>query len=911
MSLFNEVNNMNFFTILLLASLTILSYSTIYCSPTGKIKGKVIDENDLPLTGANIVLEGTYLGAAADVDGQYIILNVLPGTYTIKVSMIGYTTVRVENVTINTDRTTIIDVQLHMEPIEGEEIVVIAKQPIIAKDVTSTERKINSDEIKNMPVNSYQAVVSLAPGVTADYRGMHLRGGRVGEVAYEVDGLRTGNIRMPNAAISELSISSGGFNAEYGDALSGIINITTKEGGSQFEGKFEAQIEFPEGSNNYKTGYRRFVFNLSGPSYLLENLKFFISGEYITADDGYPGKVRTDQPLDASIIHAKLTFNFTPTIKLGINYIYNFTGTTSYNIQRQLIPYTNLTNRYITQIVQLQFNHLLDETAFYNLYAGYNFNHNRSNQPGKWYDITQTEDWNTINPSDSTDTWGSIFAVDNGSDVVNYLETRGDNITFIDNQTKQVLVRGSLTKTFGQHHTIKAGFDFRFEDLNYMYASATLGYPYTYAYGKHQPMILNDEIVRAQVPDWLNLQDTRPKNYAFYFQDKIEYEGLIMNVGLRFDAFDASVKTPFKNPETDLWHAFYPGNDTLIYPIEPGDNPDPYTYSGTNGDIPILRNLSDVDVKYQFSPRLGISHPITDRDVLHFSYGHFFQVPNYNFLYSNQNISADYWWVIGNPNLKPEKSINYEVGIAHAFSNDFALDFTGFYKDIYNLVQQRPFVRPADRNANDSSAVITNTGILTFVNSDWGNVKGFEASLRKKPSRYSYFSGSVSYTYMIAQGQSSDPREGLLRLYNGTVVPSKSYPLDWDSRHKVVLNLDYRVHDNFGFNLVMDYNSALPYTGTQSSLQWEYNDERLPDVFQVDLRANKIFKLSDSFSVNIYLFIINLLDARNVTRFNDEGTYVPIAAYLETYPGGYGGPLNNPLVYSSHREIRVGLELMY
>ncbi len=890
---------MKFFTVIALAIIIILCSSTVYSGTTGKLKGKVTGENGGPLIGANVIIETTYLGAATDLSGQYQIINLQPGIYTLRVSMLGYATVRVENVIVSTDRTTIVDVELRGVSVQGEEVIVIAKRPIVQKDVTSTERKIISDEIKVMPVNNYQQVISLAAGVTSDYRGIHFRGGRVGEVAYEVDGLRTGSLRIPNAAISELSLSSSGFNAEYGNALSGIISITTNEGGDKISAKAETQVEIPEGDNKYKTGYQRYSLNFGGPVYFIDNLKFFVSGEYTSTEDNYPGRVRVYQPMKASALSSRLTYNFTAGIKLGVNYIYNYTGSTSYDIERQLIPYTNLTNRYTTQIVQLQFNHLINETSFYNLLAGYNFYHARSSQPGKWYDITQSEDWNTINPSDSADTWGSPFAIDNGSDKRNYLETRSDNLTSLDEQTKRLMIRGNLTTVIGQHHTLKSGFDFSLEDLNYMYVSATLGWPYTYVYGNNQPIIINDQIVRTKMPDWLNLQETKPKNYALYVQDKIEYEGLIMNLGIRFDAFDPSVKTPFENPETDLWHAFYPGN------------PDMDTYSGTNQDIPILRNLQDAKIRYQVSPRLGISHPITDRDVLHFNYGHFFQVPAYNFLYSNQNLSFDYWWVTGNPNLKPEKSINYEVGIAHAFSDEFALDFTAFYKDIYNLITQRPFVRPADRNPDDSLAVQTHTGILTYVNSDWGNAKGFEAQIRKRPSPVSFFSGSISYTYMIAQGKSSDPREGLLRLYNGTVVPTKSYPLDWDLRHRVVINLGYNVPENFGINLLMEYNSGLPYTGVQKSLQWEYNDERLPEVYSVDLKANKFIRLSYSFSFNIYLYIINLLNTENVTRFNDEGTYIPITQYLESHPGEWGGPLNDPSVYSSHREIRLGVEMEY
>jgi hypothetical protein len=130
-------------------------------------------------------------------------------------------------------------------------------------------------------------------------------------------------------------------------------------------------------------------------------------------------------------------------------------------------------------------------------------------------------------------------------------------------------------------------------------------------------------------------------------------------------------------------------------------------------------------------------------------------------------------------------------------------------------------------------------------------------------------------------------------------------------RHKIVANIDYRAPWNYGINLLIDYGSGLPYTGPQKSIQWEQNDKRLPYTFTVDMKINKTFRLSSNRYTNFYLQVTNLLDKENVTRFNDESTYVPIVQYIQQHPGEWGGPLRNPLVYGGHRELRLGVEIYF
>ena len=182
-------------------------------------------------------LLGTERGAAADIDGHYTVLGVRPGTYSVRVSLIGYGTTVVENVRVQIDQTTDLDVALAEEAFEGEEIVVRAERPLVELDRTSSQASISAEELAALPVQSFQDVVNLQAGVVDG----HFRGGRTGEVSYLVDGVPVNDVydqsfafQVENQAIQEVQVISGTFNAEYGQAQSGVVNIVTRDGGDRY-----------------------------------------------------------------------------------------------------------------------------------------------------------------------------------------------------------------------------------------------------------------------------------------------------------------------------------------------------------------------------------------------------------------------------------------------------------------------------------------------------------------------------------------------------------------------------------------------------------------------------------------------------------------------------------------------------
>ena len=167
-------------TLQIFLAIIFCSINFSFAGTTGKIAGKVTDQKTgEPLPFVNIILEETNFGAATDIDGNYVILNIPPGKYNLKAQYIGYQAVVVENISVSIDLTTTIDFKLTESAVELEEIVVQGQQELIKKDVTSSQSLISSDQIDALPVSELDDVLQLQAGVTRDASGdFHIRGGR-------------------------------------------------------------------------------------------------------------------------------------------------------------------------------------------------------------------------------------------------------------------------------------------------------------------------------------------------------------------------------------------------------------------------------------------------------------------------------------------------------------------------------------------------------------------------------------------------------------------------------------------------------------------------------------------------------------------------------------------------------------
>jgi outer membrane receptor for Fe3+-dicitrate len=362
-----------------------------------------------------------------------------------------------------------------------------------------------------------------------------------------------------------------------------------------------------------------------------------------------------------------------------------------------------------------------------------------------------------------------------------------------------------------------------------------------------------------------------PVEAAAYVQDKMEFSDLVINVGLRVDYFD-----PKDSVAVDI-------ND----PLGP-------------------RRVTES--KLRVSPRLGLAHPITDRSNLHFSYGHFYQVPEYNKIVFNHNRFVDIFRpTLGNASLEPQKTVAFEVGWDQQITDFLALSVTGFYKDIENLV------------ATDLYSFARPSAVTYFVNQDFANSRGVEINFRTR--RYHHFASYFSYTISRVEGNSSNPLDTRADLLARPprVPVKKLVVLDWDRPNVFNFNLDFRYNrgegpsfggarllQNFGINLTGRFSSGQPYTPTDSRGQrlGDENVARMPSIWQMDLRVDRLFNLAGR-EFGVFTEVTNLANRRNVVEvFTDTG--LPNET---TDPGYTPQGKRDPYNIGAQRNIRLGFEL--
>ena len=358
-----------------------------------------------------------------------------------------------------------------------------------------------------------------------------------------------------------------------------------------------------------------------------------------------------------------------------------------------------------------------------------------------------------------------------------------------------------------------------------------------------------------------------PANGAFYVQDRMRYEGMIVRAGLRLD-----------------WS-------------------DPGASSGI-GEYEIWRERISAVV----SPRLGIAHPISDRDALHFHYGRFYQMPRLVAYYASSESldEAPEDRIVGYSGLEPEITTSYQFGAEHQFSQNVAIDITGFYKDIFGLLATEEYQRGP-----------TEGSIYTYVNKDYSSVQGIEFRLTKRFSNF--FSGNVSYTWLQATGVSSDENQGANAEALGLPrQPLKEIPLDWDKRHTLTGFLFVSDPGNWEVTLDYSYGSGTPYTpvylGQKQIDPESVNSGRLPSHTMVNLRGTKKYRLYER-EFRLFFEALNVFDKRNVDGLGNYGAeyYTESGglggAYIETDPEGREvlEPLHDPSTFHEGRVIRVGI----
>jgi hypothetical protein len=932
---------MRIFIRCILSIFSFLFFSTVAFSQSGKISGKIIDATGEAVPFVNIIVVGTNYGAASNIDGLYSIIGIPPGTFTIKASAIGYNSTTVTNVNVSIDLTTKIDIKLSGTSVElKEEVVVVANRPLVTKDLTSSTSIIDQDEIASLPITEFQDILQLQAG----YVGGNVRGGRSGEIVYAIDGVPVTDVYDGSTvvdvnanSIQELQFVSGAFNAEYGKALSGYVNIATKDGNNKFTGSVTSYM-----GNNYSTHTDIFtdinnfnptnIFNvegsLSGPVipdyvYFYGDARYIYFGGWergqrvfnpwdITINKGATEPLATryviDSTGDKKIVamnwnrkiygQGKLTIKPVPSLKVTLNYILDDVDYQDYDQMFVLNPDGNFKKFRRGNTNILGVTHTVDASTFYQANLSYFF---------KKYNQYVYQDINDPR-------WVNTSLLSQQPTEVPTFYTGGQQNTIFKRITGTYGFKWDLTSQVTQIHQLKAGVEFnqhhlgfdnitliQYLDLNNNgvwdpgepegSAVAPPVSPTGNPYVKEKIPNINDPNENLNIDTY----QRKPIELSGYVQDKIELNELIINLGVRYDYFKSDGKLLVDPSDPNIYNPVRPENIALTM------------------DQRRAKWYKSPTAKAAISPRLGVAFPITDRGVIHFSYGHFFQIPNFELLYQNPEYKFSQGTgnvgVAGNPDLAPEQTISGEVGFQQALTDLVTIDLTGYFRDIRNLAGTRAAEIPIFGGTSKYSQ---------FVNSDFGFVRGIVLSVTKRLS--DNWSATLDYTLQAAKGNASDPNATRDYLVSGKLPEIQLVRLNWDQTHTLNATFSYTSPDLWGLSFIASYGSGFPYTPTEAIAISDLltNSELKPSTINVDLRAYKDFMIG-ALKITIFTRVYNLFDTKNMLNvYNDSGVadftqdmYLRQLAGQTKIVNTVNQYYANPTFYSEPRRIEFGASLFF
>ena len=710
-------------------------------------------------------------------------------------------------VVIQSDQTTVLEFSIEEETMElGEEIVVVAERPLVQKDLTSSKTVTNAEEIKAMPVETYAGVMRTQAGVTQGADGaLHIRGGRSDEISYLIDGISASNPYVANGlatsvstnAIQELTVVSGAFNAEYGNAMSGVVNFTTKDGSPRFN-TFLSMYSGDQLSSNTDIftniddfnplSDKVFEGNLSGPLDFISNgTTFFLSARYNKSDGHYYG-IREHMPGDSANFETKydiieykdddnklitirvpkdewyieltgdnayvpmnpeesinamgkLKFQLSPAMVLRIQSVFNDGSWKNYSHDYKYVPDGIATNYATSVASNLQFTHTLSKSTFYELRGAFNY---RYYQSYLYKDPTDSKyvPSNKIKGSPE----GTTFLFGGTQMGHNYEKSR------------TLIGKADFTSQLDTRNLLKAGMEAKLYVLDYN--------SFTVLYDRNvyqTPTVPSTDSYSNQT------YTSYPREISAYVQDKLEYDDVIINAGLRFDYFfsDARYAVDILQPDGETREA---------------------------------------EAKTMLAPRLGISFPISANGIIHFSYGHFYQMPPFSSLYANPDfiLPVSGTTLFGNANLSPEKTVTYELGLKQQFGDRIALDITGFYKDIRDLLAWQTIQYRAGTGDTRTYRM--------RLNQDYGNVKGFMITLTKRMAPGDPVAAKIDYTFQVAEGNDNSSSAFYYNSLSGYEAIKRIVPLDWDQTHNLYGSITVDLFDALNIGFIGRLSTGYPYS---------------------------------------------------------------------------------------------------
>ncbi len=1005
---------------LILLIMMLLGTALCDAATTGKLAIRVRDAQGRGLEFVNVVvLQGSQriTGGQTNARGTVIIINIPPGVYSAKLTLIGYAEVTFRDVRIQVDQTTNLSHIMARAGVELSKVTVQAEAERVDVGQTGTAHNIEMSSMTDTAVSTVSDIIALQAGVTNIGGELHIRGGRANEVNYTVDGMSVSDpvdggatLQVDTDAISDMKVMTGGFPAEYGNAQSGVINIVTKDGSSIYEGKIEYNTDhiIGEGRNSdvFKFAVGGPVLPFAGQD-MKDKFTFYLNGagewldgrlkDYYQSDpnsdytyngvslleaeyDPYDPYANRDNILGIDVgnrnynsynINLKTKYQFSPsqTATIAVRGDRSENNLFDYRWRYALQHYAEQKTDQRQYIAT--YDHVFNSTMNLKVKASY---YQKDNYEGPRGIDRNNYMYMDIDPN-NIPSWYQDYAqlgyygyssVDSDEDGIEdsflpsgywyyrlpsvleprpvpYFRAPGSIYNeFVDDTTQTISTRADFEWQANETHMAKTGleiikykikknqlagflsiddkrrgdylrsvFDVNTFDLS-TYNPNMANHAYADSFNLGIYALLSSQPVPTSVADLVPIYNpldyfaaakaaagkrdgykADPWQMAYYLQDKMEWEGMIVNAGLRFDFWY-------------LGEGYYVAKDDGSYAYRDFDKNDRF--------------------QLMVSPRLGVSHPITERDVLRFAYNYQNQLPQFQYIFTSKTpvdaYGSDVTINVGNPSLEPQITVTYEVGLSHQISDDYVLDLTAYYKNLYNYVN----------TVKERSEVEQTVFWYKYYSNDYGSARGIDMQLEKMLS--SFHSWSVAYSLAWAQGNSSRT------IIQDETTNLREFPLDWDVRHNMSVNFTFRIArgeeffvpftdfilplDDFTANLNWSYSSGAPYTpvSMEGNSELDTNSKRMKSSKAANLRITKGINLPNKMNIRLYAEVENLFKNKNISQvYPKTGSYtfdgelidealIPGFVYEEVaYATSLG--TNNPTYYNDFRSVSLGFSFNF
>ena len=990
---------------------------------TGKLEGKVRDQQGAPIANAQVIIVGTKFGAQTNADGYYFINLIPAGTISLEVSFIGYKKTRVTDIRIPSGQTITADVTLESTPVEVTEITVVAAQnELVPRDAVTTKQNVEGDYADNLPADRIVNVLALQPGVVASASGgtISIRGGRTDEQSVYVDGVPVGagnrgggfvtgggnSVGIGTNAFEDASITTGASSAAFGGAQSGVISISTRTGGDKFSGAVGYESDGLFG-NSVSLGFNRVTASLSGP--IVSNLTFFIGGN-IEGQRLRRHRRRTGTTRRTSPWPAIDTIVAVPSVKNSA-----YSDTTYVNVAGIRGVHRQVRRDDDVRRHQHQEQHATPTSPTTTASTA-----RASGCPARPTRRTSCR-------ASSTTRYGAgsrIFLSANAS------QAQGRNFTYanlynpqqifgqhgqqpglhprVDAEPGQVVgarpgarrdpvlpagrvhpvaahpgVRGEQPRSLRRLHALAAQVPVRLRQLPAQPGTAgqlpaeqrrlparavrlenTAQYAlvdkwrnnaygllgFSEAGGPTGRLFLNQEnrFIGAAALDWQVDRYNRLKIGGGYtdfdiksYSSAADEPGLLRLLHGEADVLDRVRRRPARprrrgargRPPVRLLQLQRVAPAVLRLDAARASRPSgsraTRSTTRTTSRPRSSRSTSRTSPTTTSPPHIQVSFPVSDRTNMRFSYAHQVQPPDFALVLGgiNTDLAVTNTNHVYGSDLDFGKTITFEFGIRHAFSDDFVLDFSAYNRDAQSNQAGRLL-------SLYDPLKLQNQDIRMMTNQDYGNYRGFDIRLDKRIG--SLFNGTLAYSFSDAKNTGSDPFTYInfgSRIVNqisgGNDPPPSAYlPTTYTRPHNLAGSFSVTfpngwnsgsttgaILQNVGIFATFRVASGTAYTrcpvetGNESVLstqvcarqfEGDVNGSRLPTFRNADLRLTKGFRFG-GVDLTAYLDARNVFNFTNTTTVFAENNSIENAVELqETWSGDSAGYADEAIASNSY-----------